>query len=151
MFRLALRASSALRQTTSQCMRNGIGGVSIRHNHGKVETDDEFDKRYVDFFSRPDIDHWEVRKAINDLSGEDIIPEPKIIVEALKACRRLNDYSLAVRYLESVQWKCGNKKDKIWPWIHQEIKPTLEELGILTPEEMGYDTPELAMKSVYDM
>lgn len=38
-----------------------------------------------------------------------------------------------------------DKKDEIWPWYHQEITPTLEELGVLTPEEMGYDKPELFM------
>ena len=33
----------------------------------------------------------------------------------------------------------------------QEIQPTLKELGILTPEEMGYDKPEFSVKDVYDM
>lgn len=41
--------------------------------------------------------------------------------------------------------------NEVWPYIKQEIKPTLDELGILTPEEMGYDKPELALKDVYDM
>jgi len=35
--------------------------------------------------------------------------------------------------------------------LMQEIKPTLEELGISTPDEMGYDKPELALKSVFDV
>ena len=33
----------------------------------------------------------------------------------------------------------------------QEIQPTLDELGLNTVEELGYDKPELALKSVYDM
>ena len=49
------------------------------------------------------------------------------------------------------QDKCGNKLADIWPYIRQEIKPTLDELGILTPEDMGYDKPELALQSVYDI
>lgn len=81
----------------------------------------------------------------------DLVPEPKIIIAALKACRRLNDYSLAVRYLESVKDKCGPKLDEIYPYLLGEIKPTLEELGINTPEELGYDKPELALESVYDI
>ena len=36
-------------------------------------------------------------------------------------------------------------------WILQEIKPTLDELGISTIEELGYDKPELALKSVFDI
>lgn len=40
---------------------------------------------------------------MNDLQGMDLVPEPKIIIAALKACRRLNDYALAVRFLEGVK------------------------------------------------
>ena len=32
----------------------------------------------------------------------------------------------------------------------QELKPTLDELGILTPAEMGYDKPELWMPNPYE-
>ena len=32
-----------------------------------------------------------------------MVPDPKIVAAAMKACRRLNDYALAVRYLESVK------------------------------------------------
>ncbi|GFO08460.1 cytochrome c oxidase subunit 5a, mitochondrial [Plakobranchus ocellatus] len=152
MYRIASRFAIALQKSANQCLKTNIAASNaIRHSHGKVETDEELDNRYIAYFERPNIDSWEIRKAMNDITGEDMVPEPKIIIAALKACRRLNDYSLAVRYLESVQWKCGNEKDKIWPYIHKEIKPTLDELGILTPEEMGYDKPELALQSVYDM
>lgn len=107
--------------------------------------------RYENFFNRSDIDGWEVRKGMNDLCGMDLIPEPKIIVAALKACRRVNDYALAIRYLEAVKEKCGPKVGEIYPYIIQEIRPTLSELGIETPEELGYDKPELALQSVYDI
>merc|ERR1712110_33954 len=133
MFRIALRASSSLHNAAKQCLKvQGSALTAVRHGHGVKETDEEFDERYVNYFNRPDIDGWECRKAMNDLCGEDMVPEPKIIIAALKACRRLDDFALAVRYLEAVQWKCGNYKSKIWPYIHQEIKPTLEELGIPT-------------------
>lgn len=32
------------------------------YSHGKVETDEEFDSRWVTYFSKPDIDAWELRK-----------------------------------------------------------------------------------------
>lgn len=107
--------------------------------------------RYVAYFDRPDIDGWEVRKAINDLCGEDLVPEPKIIIAGLKACRRVNDYALGVRFIEAVKDKCGNRVNEIYPYIIQEIRPTLKELGLNTPEELGYDKPELALQNVYDM
>ncbi|KAI8792907.1 cytochrome c oxidase subunit 5A mitochondrial [Biomphalaria glabrata] len=129
MFRIAVRASSALNNAARQCLKEQSKVVTaVRYSHGKQETDEEFDTRYLNYLNRPDLDGWMLRKAMNDLTGEDLVPEPKIIIAALKACRRLNDYSLAVRYLESIQWKCGNYKKKIWPWILQEIKPTLTEL-----------------------
>ena len=40
---------------------------------------------------------------------------------------------------------------EIWPYVMQEIQPTLDELGILSPEQMGYDKPELALQNVDDL
>ena len=67
------------------------------------ETDEEFDLRYERYFNRPDIDGWEIRKAVNDLQAHDLVPEPKIIIAALKACRRVNDFALCVRIMEAVK------------------------------------------------
>ena len=33
----------------------------------------------------------------------------------------------------------------------QELKPTMDELGILTLEQMGYETPELGMPSPFEV
>ena len=49
------------------------------------------------------------------------------------------------------QDKCGNRVGTIWPYIESQIQPALDELGILTPEQMGYDKPELALQNVEDM
>lgn len=125
-----------------------VGGV--RASHGHAETDEQFDQRYEAFFNRKDIDGWEVRKGMNDILGMDLVPDPKIISAGLKACRRVNDYALAVRWLEGCKDKCGAKTAEIYPYLLNEIRPTLNELGVLTPEEMGYDCPELALKTVYD-
>ncbi|XP_060850266.1 cytochrome c oxidase subunit 5A, mitochondrial [Rhopalosiphum padi] len=113
----------------------------------KEETDEEFYSRYEAYFNRSDIDGWEARKAMNDLAGQDAIAEPKVIIAALKACRRLNDYAMAIRFLESVRIKSEIDKS-IYPYILQEISPTLQELGIDTPEALGYDKPELALDDV---
>lgn len=37
-----------------------------------------------------------------------------------------------------LQDKAGSHKD-IYPYLIQELKPTLSELGISTPEELGID------------
>ncbi|KAG5681405.1 hypothetical protein PVAND_010843 [Polypedilum vanderplanki] len=141
----------------SQVIR-GSFGVSrlaaigaVRNSSHSTETDAEFDARYEAYFNRNEIDGWEARKAMNDLLGMDLVPEPKIVIAGLKACRRLNDYALAIRWLEGIKDSCGPHVDTIWPYMVQEIRPTLTELGIETPEELGYNQPELALKSVYEL
>lgn len=37
------------------------------------------------------------------MHGYDSFPEPKIVIAALEACKRINDHSLAVRYLEALK------------------------------------------------
>merc|ERR1712039_178542 len=115
----------------------------------KTETDDEFDARYVAYFNRKDIDGWEIRKAFMELVDEDLVPDPTIVAAALRACRRVNDYSLTTRILEVTFIKSRVNK-QIWPYMLQELKPTMDELGILTPAEMGYDKPELWMPNPYE-
>jgi len=120
-------------------------------SHGPVETNEEFDARYIAYFNRKDIDSWEFRKAVNDLCGMDLVMDPKIVIAALHACRRLNDYAATVRLLEAVEWSCGRHKADIFPYVMQEIQPTLTELGISTPKEMGYDKPELHLESAHSL
>lgn len=155
MFRaVAQRLSSSLTAVAKNSVQKQFLAASSVRAYSKkhrIESDEEFDGRYESFFNRPEIDGWELRKGINDLQGYDLVPEPRIINACLRACRRVNDYALAVRYLEAVRDKCGPRLKKIWPYIIQEIRPTLDELGISTPEEMGYDKPELALEDVMDM
>uniref|UniRef100_A0A8C4W961 Cytochrome c oxidase subunit 5A, mitochondrial n=1 Tax=Gopherus evgoodei TaxID=1825980 RepID=A0A8C4W961_9SAUR len=55
-----------------------------------------------------------------------VYPKLKIIVKRpKKACRRLNDFATAVRVPEVVK--------------NKELRPTLNELGISTPEAFGLD------------
>jgi len=119
----------------------------------EATSDAEFDQRYEAYFNRADIDGWEIRKGMNDLYSMDLVPDPVIVAAALRACRRVNDYSLTTRILEMMKVKCGDKKgvEEIWPYMLQELQPTLDELGILTPEAMDYDQPELALPNPYDI
>lgn len=139
--------SACVAQSGRVCAAASVGAVRNSHAgepdiHGAA-----FDESYVKFFSQPDIDGWQVRKGMNDLLGMDLVPEPKIISAGLQACRRINDFALAIRWLEGCKDKCGNQKATIYPWLLQEIEPTLRELGINTPEELGYGAPELALKT----
>jgi cytochrome c oxidase subunit 5a len=88
----------------------------------KEESDAEFDARYETFFNRKDIDGWEIRKGMQDLVGQDMVPDPIIVASALRACRRVNDYSLTTRIIEIVKIKCGNREAEIWPYMLQ-VRP----------------------------
>ena len=128
-----------------------VNKISVRNFSAQSQSDAEFDKKYIDYFNRADIDGWEIRKGMADLVAMDLVPEPEIVAAALRACRRVNDFSLTTRILEVVKIKCGDKEAEFWPYILQELQPTLEELGIPTPKEMNYDTPELALPNPYEI
>lgn len=72
MLRIAAgRVGSAIRGTTVAPRAAAVGLNNIRSGHGgPKETDEEFDNRYEAFFNRPDIDHWEIRSAMNRLAGK---------------------------------------------------------------------------------
>ncbi|CAG9770358.1 unnamed protein product [Ceutorhynchus assimilis] len=152
MFRSALvRAQANLKPAlTAQTTRTIATTTQLSSKHS-TESDEQFDQRYENYFNQKNIDGWDIRRGVTDLWGHDLVPEPKILAAALKACRRVNDYAMAVRILEAVKDKCGRREKEIYPWVIQELRPTLTELGISTPEEMGYDKPELHTPSVYDM
>lgn len=77
-----------------------------------------------------------MRNGLNELYGKDLVPEPKILIAMLHACRRLDDFSMTVRILESVKVKSAGSSE-IYNYILKELKPTMDELGLSTPEELG--------------
>lgn len=107
-----------------------------RYSSKKEESDEEFDARWEAYFNRDDIDAWELRKGLNDLYGHDVVPQPKIVVAMLRAARRLNDIALALRILEAVKEKAAGDQD-VYSFVMEGVKPTLEELGLETPEKLG--------------
>ncbi|PSN45713.1 Cytochrome c oxidase subunit 5A [Blattella germanica] len=115
------------------------------------ESTEDVNRRFAAYFNDPNLDGWDCRQGINLLAGSDIILDPQGQIAILKACRRLHDYAMAVRYLESVKDKANAADKKIYPYILEEIRPLLDELGINTPEELGYDKPELQMQNVFEL
>ena len=100
------------------------------------QKDEIMDQEWVDYFNQSDIDKWLLRNGYNKLYGLDLVPEPKILVSVLNACRRLSDFPSAIRVLESIKLKSSGNPE-IYDYVIQELKPTLTELGIPTPEELG--------------
>uniref|UniRef100_A0A3Q1M132 Cytochrome c oxidase subunit 5A, mitochondrial n=1 Tax=Bos taurus TaxID=9913 RepID=A0A3Q1M132_BOVIN len=93
--------------------------------HRSQETDEECDTRWVTYFKTSDVDAQELRKGKNILAGYDLVPEPKITVAGF-----------TVHIIEVIKSKAGPHKE-IYPCVIQELRPTLNELGISSPEELG--------------
>lgn len=52
-------------KVSSDCLWSFSSTASVAarsYSHGKQETDEEFDARWVTYFNKPDIDAWELRK-----------------------------------------------------------------------------------------
>lgn len=60
---------------------------------------------------------------LGELHNFDLIPDPKIIIAGLHACRRINDFALAIRFLEAIKFKCGGPKSckVMYTWIINEV------------------------------
>src|SRR6266511_2075027 len=97
------------------------------------ESFEEFNERYVKFFEGVD-DRFELQRGLNNCFAYDLIPSTSVIEASLKAARRINDYSIAVRIFEGLKQKVEN--DTQYKDYLEELKPIKEELGILTKEEM---------------
>lgn len=105
---------------------------------GLMETDESFDAKWIEFFNSPNIDEFELKQGINDLYAlYDAVPEPEVVAAALKAARRLNNFAIAVRIIEAVKKKGGGDMN-IYNYIIENIRPTLDELGINTLEELDF-------------
>lgn len=130
--------------------------TSQRQAHGpriirpviKGETEQEFDDRFEDWFNSDELDDWELRQGLNVIYGHDLVPESRVVAAMLRAARRLNDVAMSIRILEAVNEKGANNKE-IYDYIIQSVRPTLDELGISTPEELGLDkVQELSQHTV---
>ena len=58
-----------------------------------------------------------------------------VIEEAIKAAKRLDTFSTAVRIIEGVEQKSPTKAH--YELIKQELKPLMTELGICERKELG--------------
>ncbi|RPA86314.1 COX5A-domain-containing protein [Ascobolus immersus RN42] len=97
------------------------------------ETFEEFTSRYEkEFDSVQDV--FELQRNLNNAFAYDLVPAPSVIVAALKAARRVNDYPTAVRIFEGIKAKVENKGQ--YEQYLQELAPLKEELGITLKEDL---------------
>jgi len=97
------------------------------------ETFESFSERYVNFFQSAE-DLFELQRGLNNCFAHDLVPAPAVIEAALRAARRVNDYSTAVRVFEGIKEKVENKQQ--YQAYLEELKGVREELGVSTKEEL---------------
>ena len=97
------------------------------------ESFEEFNERYVKFFEGVQ-DQFEAQRGLNNAFAYDLVPSPEVLEAALKAARRVNDFSLAVRIFEGIKVKTDN--DSQYKQYLDVLKPLREELGVPLKEEL---------------
>jgi len=107
--------------------------IRLAHNEHAQETFEVFSNRYVSFFQNVQ-DLFELQRGLNNCFAHDLVPSPAVVEAALRAARRVDDYSTAVRIFEGIREKVENKTQ--YQAYLEELKPVREELGIQTKEEL---------------
>ncbi|KAF2790413.1 cytochrome c oxidase subunit [Melanomma pulvis-pyrius CBS 109.77] len=97
-----------------------------RDQHSE-ETFEEFTARYEKEFDKVN-DVFELQRNLNNCFAYDLVPSPSVIISALKAARRVNDFPSAVRVFEGIKHKVENKNQ--YQEYLTELEPIREELGI---------------------
>ncbi|CDW96681.1 hypothetical protein [Sporisorium scitamineum] len=101
--------------------------------HHEEESFDAFNTRYVGFFDAVE-DLFELQRGLNNCFAYDLVPSPEVIESALRASRRVNDYSTAVRIFEGIKQKVENENQ--YKQYVDALKGVREELGIQLKEEL---------------
>ena len=99
----------------------------IRYNSHAQESFEGFSERYVKFFQDAE-DLFEVQRGLNNCFAHDLVPSTSVIAAALRASRRVNDFSTAVRIFEGIREKVENKQQ--YQAYLEELKDVREELGM---------------------
>lgn len=96
--------------------------------HHEEESFESFTTRYVGFFDAVE-DLFELQRGLNNCFAYDLVPAPEVIESALRASRRVNDFSTAVRVFEGIKQKVENQKQ--YQQYLDALKPIRDELGEL--------------------
>lgn len=126
-----------LRPTTASAFSTASSKLADHDAHHE-ESFEEFTARYEKEFEQVH-DVFELQRNLNNAFAYDLVPSPSVIIAALRAARRVNDFPTAVRVFEGIKAKVENKGQ--YDEYLKELNGIREELGISLKETMY---PELA-------
>ncbi|KAK3358950.1 cytochrome c oxidase subunit VA-domain-containing protein [Lasiosphaeria hispida] len=130
---LAARAALAAPSLLAVSGNNAFSTSSRLRSEHQEETFEEFTARYEKEFDGVQ-DVFELQRNLNNAFAYDLVPSPSVLVAALKAARRVNDFPTAVRIFEGIKAKVENKGQ--YQQYLDELKPLREELGIVLKEDL---------------
>ncbi|WFD39181.1 Cytochrome c oxidase subunit 6 [Malassezia japonica] len=107
--------------------------VQVRAYSDHAESFEEFNERFVKFFDGVE-DQFEAQRGLNNAFAHDLVPSPEVIESALRAARRVNDFSLAVRIFEGLKFKVEN--DSQYKQYLDALSSVREELNVPLKEEI---------------
>ncbi|KZZ89990.1 cytochrome-c oxidase chain VI [Moelleriella libera RCEF 2490] len=104
-----------------------------RRSEHAEESFEEFTSRFEKEFNGVQ-DVFELQRNLNNAFAYDLVPSTSVVVAALKAARRVNDFATAVRIFEGVKAKVENKGQ--YDQYLNELKSLREELGVPLKEDL---------------
>ncbi|CAE7177747.1 unnamed protein product [Rhizoctonia solani] len=132
--RMIARSLRPIARTATPVVRIGsVRAMSSGSHAHENESFESFSARYEQFFGQVQ-DLFELQRGLNNCFAYDLVPSPGVVEAALRAARRVNDYSTAVRIFEGIKEKVENKGQ--YEAYLNELKGIREELGISTKEEL---------------
>ncbi|KAF2657177.1 cytochrome c oxidase subunit VI [Lophiostoma macrostomum CBS 122681] len=131
--RAGLRAPAGRIGPVAWSAQRAFSVSAARCDQHAEETFEEFTARYEKEFDKVN-DVFELQRNLNNCFAYDLVPSPTVIISALRAARRVNDFPSAVRVFEGIKFKVENKGQ--YDEYLQELEPIREELGIPLKETM---------------
>ncbi|KAM0723597.1 hypothetical protein Q7P37_000584 [Cladosporium fusiforme] len=110
-----------------------LSGDVDAHDPHHEESFEEFTARYEKEFENVQ-DVFELQRNLNNAFAYDLVPSPSVVIAALRAARRVNDFPTAVRIFEGINAKVENKGQ--YDEYLDELKTVREELGVVLKEEL---------------
>ncbi|KAK9453735.1 cytochrome c oxidase subunit VA-domain-containing protein [Dipodascopsis uninucleata] len=105
----------------------------VRNYSAHEESYDEFNARFQKEFEKA-YDAFEVQRILTNCFAYDHVPSPTVIIKALEAARRVDDFATAVRVFEAIKLKVPRKEH--YNAYLEELKDVRESLGVPLKEEL---------------
>ena len=122
----SLRATRATLPRSAFAARSFASSAHARSGGHEAESYESFTERYTAFFQSVE-DLFELQRGLNNCFAYDLVPAPGVIEAALRAARRVDDYSTAVRIFEGIKEKVENKSQ--YEAYLKELQGVKQELG----------------------